>query len=78
MGATVRTHLILELLPRLIDLLAALGWQTAAAVALFALLTGGTRTRAPRASREPRTPHRPRPGLALCLATLVLLVLLAS
>jgi hypothetical protein len=69
MGATVRTHVILELLPCLVDLLAALGWHTAAAVALFVLLAGGTR---------PRTPHAPRPGAALCLATLALLVLLAS
>jgi hypothetical protein len=72
MGATVRTHLILELLPCLVDLLAALGWQTAAAVTLFAFLACCTR---PRTSRTPRTP---RPGAALCLATLALLVLLAS
>lgn len=72
MGATIRAHLVLELLPCLVDLLTALGWQTTAAVVLFALFVGGSR---------PRTAavHRARPsGTAMCLATLLLLVLLTS
>jgi len=71
MGATIRTQLFLELLPRLVDLLTALGWQTTTVVVLFTLLVCGTRPRP--------AVHRDRPsGTALCLATLLLLVLLAS
>jgi hypothetical protein len=76
MGVTVRTHLLVELLPCLLDLPAALGWQTTAVVALFVLFVCGPRPR-------PATTDRPRPaprstGTTLCLATLVLLVLLAA
>lgn len=71
MGASIRTHLVLELLPCVVDLLTALGWQTTAAVALFTLFVCGARPRPPT--------HRPRStGTAMCLATLLLLLLLAS
>lgn len=76
MGAPIRTHLVLDLLPCLLDLVAALGWQTTAAVALFALFVCGSR---PRPAADRPHPARPRPsGPVLCLATLVLLVLLTA
>ncbi|HET6634982.1 MAG TPA: hypothetical protein VFH77_08120 [Streptomyces sp.] len=71
MGATIRTHLVLELLPSLVDLLTALGWQTTAAVVLFTLFVCDARPR-------PAVHHARPSGTAMCLATLLLLVLLAS
>lgn len=81
MGELVRPHLILELLPTLVDLPAALGWQTTTAVVLFALLVGGTRPRPDdhRPGSRPRPRRRPETsGAVLCLATVLVLVLLAA